>query len=123
MLNRLNPLDGGLRPAEIDDGHWSAQVTARRRDLVGALAETVLDRRLTPVEHAAVDIALGDSVRSADVPVVVDRLLAPEKLEIRTVVSPRTADWLGMPSAGWWLVIWLGSSTGLARFVSIRVCR
>src|SRR5690606_33547728 len=41
MPNRLNPLDEGHRPADVDDTQWAAQVTARRRDLVGALAETV----------------------------------------------------------------------------------
>ena len=57
------------------------QVASRRRDLVGALAETVLDRRLTPLEHTAIDVALADTVRSSDVPIlpmVVDRLLAPD---------------------------------------------
>ncbi len=82
MPNRLNPLDEGLRPAGLDDVQWAAQVTSRRRDLVGALAETVLDRRLTPLEHTAIDIALTDTVRTSDVPVlpmVVDRLLTPDK--------------------------------------------
>jgi hypothetical protein len=81
MANRLNPLDEGHRPAGLDDIEWASQVTARRRDLIGALAETVLDRRLTPLEHTAVDLALDRTVRGADVPVlpmVVDRLLAPD---------------------------------------------
>lgn len=81
MPNRLNPLDEGHRPDGVDDAQWSAQVTSRRRDLVGALAETVLDRRLTPLEHTAIDVALADAVRTADVPVlpmVVDRVLAPD---------------------------------------------
>ena len=81
MTNRLNPLDEGHRPAGLDDLQWLAQVTSRRRDLVGALAETVLDRRLTPLEHTAIDVALTETVRAADVPVlpmVVDRLLAPD---------------------------------------------
>ena len=81
MPNRLNPLDEGHRPAGLDDLQWLAQVTSRRRDLVGALAETVLDRRLTPLEHTAIDVALTETVRTADVPVlpmVVDRLLAPD---------------------------------------------
>jgi hypothetical protein len=81
MSNRLNPLDEGHRPAGVDDALWAAQVTARRRDLVGALAETVLDRRLTPLEHTSVDAALSGAVRAADVPVlpmVVDRLLEPD---------------------------------------------
>jgi type IV secretory pathway VirB4 component len=84
MSNRLNPLDAGHRPRSLDDFQWAAQVTARRRDLVGALAETVLDRRLTPLEHTAVDVALAGAVRSAEVPVlpmVVDRLLAPERAD------------------------------------------
>lgn len=81
MPNRLNPLDDGHRPAGLDDAQWAAQLTARRRDLVGALAETVLERRLTPLEHTAIDVALADTVRSSTVPVlpmVVERLLAPD---------------------------------------------
>ena len=81
MSNRVNPLDEGIRPAASDDIQWAAQVTSRRRDLLGALAETVLDRRLTPLEHTAIDVALAESVRIADVPVlpmVVDRLLTPD---------------------------------------------
>jgi type IV secretory pathway VirB4 component len=60
---------------------WAAQVTSRRRDLIGALTETVLDRRLTPLEHTAVDVALASTVRAAEVPLlpmVVDRLLNPD---------------------------------------------
>ncbi|MGO3192056.1 MAG: ATP-binding protein, partial [Microbacterium sp.] len=56
------------------------QVASRRRDLIGALAETVLDRVLSPLEHTAIDLALRDAVRSAEVPIlpmVVDRILAP----------------------------------------------
>ncbi|GAB3862666.1 ATP-binding protein [Nocardioides maradonensis] len=84
MPNRLNPLDQGHRPAGLDDVQWTSQVTARRRDLIGALAETVLDRRLSPLEHSAVDLALDRTVRGADVPVlpmVVDRLLAPDPVD------------------------------------------
>ena len=80
LPTRLNPLDEGYRAAGIPDADWAAQVAARRRDLIGALAETVLDRRLSPVEHTAIDIALADAVRSAEVPIlpmVVDRILAP----------------------------------------------
>lgn len=81
MPNRLNPLDEGHRPANLDDAQWAAQVTARRRDLVGALSETVLGRPLTPLEHTAIDVALDRTVRATDVPVlplVVDRLLSPD---------------------------------------------
>ena len=81
MANRLNPLDEGQRPRDIDDSGWAAQVATRRRDLLGALAETVLDRSLTPLEHTAIDVALSDAVRSCQVPVlplVVERLLTPD---------------------------------------------
>lgn len=54
MANRLNPLDEGHRPSGLDDAQWCSQIASRRRDLVGALAETVLERRLTPLEHTAV---------------------------------------------------------------------
>ncbi|OYX56473.1 MAG: ATP-binding protein [Micrococcales bacterium 32-70-13] len=80
MSTRLNPLDEGHRPSGLSNAEWQSQVTSRRRDLIGALAETVLDRGLTPLEHTAVDIALADAVRSAEVPIlpmVVDRILAP----------------------------------------------
>ncbi|CAM2990370.1 ATP-binding protein [Skermania piniformis] len=80
LRNRLNPLDEGHRPSTVSDAEWASQVTARRRDLIGALAETVLDRPLSPLEHTAIDLALADAVRSAEVPIlpmVVDRILAP----------------------------------------------
>lgn len=81
MPNRLNPLDEGHRPRGVDDIQWASQVTARRRDLVGALTETMLSRPLTPLEHTAIDIALRAATRTRGVPVlplVVDRLLAPD---------------------------------------------
>ena len=84
MAARLNPLDEGHRPTGIDDAQWTSQVTSRRRALIGALAETVLDRLLTPLEHTAVDIALSGAVRASAVPVlpmVVDRLLAPDEVD------------------------------------------
>ena len=84
MTNRLNPLDEGHRPLNLDDDQWQAQVTARRRDLLGALAETVLDRSLTPLEHTAIDVALAETVRTADTPIlpmVVDRVLAPSNAD------------------------------------------
>ena len=78
---RLNPLDEGHRPSHIPDSEWASQLAARRRDLIGALTETVLGRALTPVEHTAIDMALRSVVSTAPVPVlplVVDRLLAPD---------------------------------------------
>lgn len=84
LPHRLNPLDEGHRPGGIDDAEWAARLTARRRDLIGALTETVLDRRLTPLEHTAIDVALAGAMRATGVPVlplVVDRLLAPDPLD------------------------------------------
>ena len=65
MGTRLNPLDEGYRPSGLSDQEWATTLAARRRDLLGALAETVLDRRLAPLEHTAIDTALAGAVRSA----------------------------------------------------------
>lgn len=84
LRNRLNPLDGGYRPSNLSDAEWTSTVAARRRDLVGALAETVLERPLSPLEHTAIDVALRAAVGSAEVPIlplVVDRILAPDQDE------------------------------------------
>ncbi|MFF2485118.1 ATP-binding protein [Microbacterium sp. NPDC058062] len=81
LRNRLNPLDEGHRSSSLSDSEWSALLASRRRDLIGALAETVLERSLSPLEHTAIDIALTDVVRSTDVPIlpmVVARILAPD---------------------------------------------
>jgi hypothetical protein len=81
LPNRLNPLDEGHRPAGLSDAEWSTQVASRRRDLIGALTETVLDRTLSPLEHTAIDLALAGTVRENDVPIlpmVVERILAPD---------------------------------------------
>src|SRR5579875_1124790 len=81
LPNRLNPLDGGRRPSGVSDVQWAAMVAARRRDLIGALSETVLGRPLSPVEHTAVDIALNAAVVSSETPIlpmVVDRILNPD---------------------------------------------
>ncbi len=81
MGNRLNPLDEGYRPAGLSDQEWAITLAARRRDLLGALTETVLDRPLAPLAHTAIDTALAGAVRDADVPIlpmVVARLLRPD---------------------------------------------
>ncbi len=80
MANRLNPLDEGYRPSHFTDVEWESTVAARRRDLIGALAEVVLGRALTPLEHTAIDTALTATVRENTVPIlpmVVARILAP----------------------------------------------
>jgi type IV secretory pathway VirB4 component len=81
---RLNPLDEGYRPGHLSDIEWTSQVTSRRRDLIGALAETVLDRPLAPLEHTAIDVALTRAVTQASTPIlpmVVDHILSPDRAD------------------------------------------
>lgn len=80
LHTRLNPLDEGYRPAGIADDEWATTLASRRRDLIGALAETVLARPLSPLEHTAIDAALSTVVSENDVPIlpmVVEHLFAP----------------------------------------------
>ncbi|AXE37988.1 VirB4 family type IV secretion system protein [Acidipropionibacterium virtanenii] len=80
LSTRLNPLDEGYRPAGMEDVEWASTIASRRRDLIGALAETVLTRPLSPLEHTAIDTALTETVRGNDVPIlpmVVDHILNP----------------------------------------------
>ncbi|MFC7942858.1 ATP-binding protein [Microbacterium oxydans] len=80
LTTRLNPLDEGYRPVGMSDVSWASTVASRRRDLIGALAETVLARPLTPLEHTAIDTALTEVVRSNDIPIlpmVVEHILRP----------------------------------------------
>ena len=46
LHTRLNPLDEGHRPSGLSDEQWASTVASRRRDLIGALAETVQLERL-----------------------------------------------------------------------------
>lgn len=81
LTTRLNPLDEGQRPTGLSDAAWASTVASRRRDLLGALAETVLGRSLTPLEHTAVDTALTAVVQENTVPIlpmVVERLFNPD---------------------------------------------
>ena len=121
---RLNPLDEGYRPRGVADVDWTAQVTARRRDLLGALAETVLGRALTPVEHTAIDAALTATVATAEVPVlpmVVDRILTPTRA--LTHGSPTTAATSGTPCAAWSPATSPACSTAPRPWRSTRRCR
>jgi len=80
LNTRLNPLDEGHRPSGLSNEQWATTVASRRRDLIGALTETVLGRNLTPLEHTAIDVALTQTVRENQVPIlpmVVDHILTP----------------------------------------------
>lgn len=66
LTHRLNPLDAGPRPASMGaarEREWQSTVASRRRSLLGALVESVLDRPLGPLEHTALDIALTTTAR------------------------------------------------------------
>lgn len=81
LPHRLNPLDEGSRSEGLDDAEWAALVWQRRRELLGALTETVLARPLAPIEHTALDAALRSAVAASStptLPAVVDRLLEPD---------------------------------------------
>jgi len=126
MPNRLNPLDEGHGPSDFDDVQWASQIASRRRDLVGALAETVLDRRLSPLEHTAVDIAIDRTVRGSDVPVL--QWLSTDfshqnEPTIPMGGSPRTGAWSGTHSGASSPATSPGSSTDPRRSHSIRHCR
>lgn len=87
---RLNPLDEGYRPAKVSDEEWANMIAARRRDLLGALAETVLDRRLSPLEHTSIDLALQHTVRENScliLPMVVDRILNPHADDLHDLTA------------------------------------
>src|SRR5699024_11475261 len=80
LNTRLNPLDEGHRPSGSSDEEWATTVASRRRDLIGALAETVPPRRLTPLEHTAIDLALTQTVpenTAPTPPTVVHRRITP----------------------------------------------
>lgn len=64
----------------MSDAQWASTVAARRRDLIGALAETVLARGLSPLGRTAIDLALTATVSENAVPIlpmVVDHILNP----------------------------------------------
>ena len=79
---RLNPLDEGPRPAEVDDAAWRVQVSQRRAGLLGALAEATLGRPLGPTERTALDAALAHATATSSVPVLpsaVEALFEPRE--------------------------------------------
>jgi hypothetical protein len=83
LPTRLNPLDDGTRPPGMRDKQWRPLVWQRRRELIGALTETVLRRQLGPTEHTALDTALEEAVRLGGTPTLtrlVNLLLDPNPL-------------------------------------------
>lgn len=96
LPHRLNPLDPGPRPAGLSDDGWVREVAARRRELVAALAEVGLGRRLTPVERTALDLALAELTGPAAAPT---RRPVPTLAELVTAMmtpTERAAGSVGM---------------------------
>jgi hypothetical protein len=81
-----NPLDPGQRPDGLDEEDWRREVEARRLNLLAALAEASLDRKLTPVERTALVLAIQDLRGDTPVlPDVVSALMAPTCESSRSV--------------------------------------
>lgn len=72
---RLNPLDPGPPPPDLHDQAWRTLVRGRRLRLLAAVAEATLGRDLRPVEHGALEAALGVA-ETRDIPTIGDVLLA-----------------------------------------------
>ncbi|MBO0728254.1 MAG: hypothetical protein J2P57_03275 [Acidimicrobiaceae bacterium] len=83
---RINPLDPGPRPPGMAPDDWLREVEVRRLNLLGALAETSLDRRLTPVERTALVLAIGE-LRTTEpiLPNLVAALMSPTSEAARSV--------------------------------------
>lgn len=80
LPQRLNPLDEGYRASGLSDQDWATQVNGRRRELIGSLAETMLTRPLSPLEHTSIDHALNAVMLTHSTPVlphIVDHILNP----------------------------------------------
>lgn len=79
---RLSP-EGGVRINPLDEVGRTAERSGsrhRRLELLGALAEATLRRRLTPREHLALEVGLDSAARDAPVPTlpaVVNAILNP----------------------------------------------
>jgi hypothetical protein len=94
LAARLNPLDTGPRPSHLSEQEWAQEMEGRRRELLAALAEVGLGRRLLPVERTALDLALSRlsrpeaSASRRPVPTLghlVDALTAPDDASAASV--------------------------------------
>ncbi|TAM87045.1 MAG: ATP-binding protein, partial [Jatrophihabitans sp.] len=95
LTTRLNPLDEGPRTAGMDDAVWRDAVTARRRDLLRAVAEAALSRALHAVEATALFASLDAAVRDNTVPTlphVVSALFDPAAAVDGSTVAQLVAD-------------------------------
>ncbi len=65
LTTRLNPLDGGVKPAAVDDQNWQDIVKSRRQNLLIALVCTASPKiaPLDPLAVAAIEVALAAAAR------------------------------------------------------------
>jgi hypothetical protein len=99
LSTRINPLDPGRRPADLDDDAWWAEVRARRINLLQALTETGLGRRLSPVERNALYLALDRVVRAEASPGRRAVPVLPEVVEAMMRPTDEMAHGIGMRGA------------------------
>ena len=90
LAARINPLDPGPRPTAMVEDDWLREVETRRLNLLSALAETTLERKLAPVERTALVLAVQELTGSygPDSPVlpqVVAALMAPTTKSAQSV--------------------------------------
>ena len=74
LLARLNPLDGGVKPADLSDADWHKTLPARRLVLLRTLVETASPKLvpLDPEAEAALSLALAAAVGRCGVPTLSD---------------------------------------------------
>ena len=74
LTARLNPLDGGVKPAAKDQKLWETEVWSRRQKLLVALVATASPAiaPLEPLAVAALDVALAAAVAAVGTPTLPD---------------------------------------------------
>lgn len=89
--SRINPLDPGQRPADVDEASWNLMVRHRRSATVRAIVMLLrMSTRLDDVEHTAIDLALeATTARRTDISVldIWDELRAPTTPELRELAD------------------------------------
>lgn len=95
LPDRLNPLDEGTRPDDIDDDSWASMVAQRRRSLLGSIVTTTINRSMNSTENSALTAALKAAVQEnpdPTIPMVVDHMLSPREGDDASTVEQLKAD-------------------------------
>ncbi|QWC86877.1 ATP-binding protein [Nocardioidaceae bacterium] len=99
LASRINPLDAGRRPSDLDDEGWVAEIRARRIGLLQALSETGLERRLRPVERNALVLALDETTRAHASPGRQAVPILPDVVEVLMRPTEEMASLIGMTAS------------------------